>query len=471
MVKLGSGQYWQASPISKESSVKELLGLAREILSSSSRSDADCDRALRCLDEASKLEPLIPETLFLRARLDCELRQWSDALDALTQSRELHAKESFSPPSEEWALLALVHSNLGRRDEALQSLEQAEVSVSLNEADWQNTLAMAEKQMGIPQASDQPEQWVGRQFIPRKSATTRTTSGRVASEQTLPYTILRVEGNNLWTSKGMIQRSQVVPLESAAEYYSNVLARTPKDVGILNNRGIARRAKGEFELAVEDYTAVIELRPNIATAYGNRGRVYLYDLEELDKALADYDQALKLDPRNANNHFDRASLLRRQGRLDDALKSFETAIGLAPQQGVYLTSRAYVWAAQGARDRMMQDLDEGARISPDDDLVWANRAWLLATTPGESLRDGQQAVAAANKACELSHWTRASVLDTLAAAHAEIGDFSKAIEWEEKVIALTPASKRPKYEERLKLYREGKPFRDHPKTPTTVSSH
>lgn len=75
LVKLGSGQYWQASPISKESSVKELLGLAREILSSSSRSDADCDRALRCLDEASKLEPLIPETLFLRARLDCELHQ------------------------------------------------------------------------------------------------------------------------------------------------------------------------------------------------------------------------------------------------------------------------------------------------------------------------------------------------------------------------------------------------------------
>ncbi len=469
LVKLGSGQYWQASPISKESSVKELLGLAKEILSSSSRSDADCDRALGYLDEASKLEPLIPETLFLRARLHGELRQWSDALDALTQSSELHAKESLSPPSEEWALLALVHSKLGHRDEALQSLEQAKVSVNLNEADWQSILAMAEKQMGIPQASDQPEQWIGKKFMPRKSATTRTSSGRVASEQTLPYTIVRVEGNNLWTSKGMIHRSQVVPVESAAEYYTNVLARTPKDIGMLNNRGIARRVMSESELAVEDYTAVIELGPN-ATAYGNRGRVYSYDLEELDKALADYDQALQLDPRNANNHYHRASLLRRQGRLDDALKSFETAIGLAPQQGVYLTSRAYVWAAQGDRDRMMQDLDEGARISPDDDLVWAIRAWLLATTPGEALRDGQQAVAAATKACELSHWTRTSVLDTLAAAHAEIGDFSKAIEWEEKVIALTPASKRPEYEERLKLYREGKPFRDHPKTPTTVSS-
>ncbi len=156
----------------------------------------------------------------------------------------------------------------------------------------------------------------------------------------------------------------------------------------------------------------------------------------------------------------RASLRRRQGEFDDALTSFEKAIQLAPSHGFYLTSRAFVWAAQGDRERMMQDLDAGARISPNDAFVWNNRAWLLATSPNDSLRDGKQALQAAMKACELSKGKRDSCLNSLAAAHAALDEFAKAIEWQTKAIELTPLSKRPKLELRLELFREGKPYRE-----------
>ena len=53
------------------------------------------------------------------------------------------------------------------------------------------------------------------------------------------------------------------------------------------------------------------------------------------------------------------------------------------------------------------------------------------------------------------------MLATLAAAYAEVGEFDKAVEWEEKAIQLyANADDRKKGEERIKLYKEKKPYRE-----------
>jgi hypothetical protein len=53
------------------------------------------------------------------------------------------------------------------------------------------------------------------------------------------------------------------------------------------------------------------------------------------------------------------------------------------------------------------------------------------------------------------------MLATLAAAYAEVGEFDKAVEWEEKAIQLyANADDRKKGEERLKLYKDKKPYRE-----------
>ena len=51
------------------------------------------------------------------------------------------------------------------------------------------------------------------------------------------------------------------------------------------------------------------------------------------------------------------------------------------------------------------------------------------------------------------------ILDTLAAAHAEAGDFDSAIKWQVKAIDFgTDANQKAEYRTRLKLYRDKKPF-------------
>jgi tetratricopeptide (TPR) repeat protein len=85
----------------------------------------------------------------------------------------------------------------------------------------------------------------------------------------------------------------------------------------------------------------------------------------------------------------------------------------------------------------------------------------LATAPDEKIRDGKRALADARRAAELTNWTNGIVLDTLAAAHAEVGEFDKAVTWQENALALEPEL--PEAKLRLELYRQRKPFHGLPK--------
>jgi len=90
-----------------------------------------------------------------------------------------------------------------------------------------------------------------------------------------------------------------------------------------------------------------------------------------------------------------------------------------------------------------------------------SRAWLLATCPDKKIRNGNRAVIDASLSCKLTNWKEDDLLNTLAAAHAEAGEFEQAIKWQKEAISLLKVeSQRADWESRLALYREGKPYRE-----------
>ena len=90
-------------------------------------------------------------------------------------------------------------------------------------------------------------------------------------------------------------------------------------------------------------------------------------------------------------------------------------------------------------------------------------AWFWATCPSAAHRDSARAVEYATRVCEETQWKNGNFLDTLAAACAEAGDCAHAVEWQQKANALftfTDEQEKHKAEERLALYKEGKPYRE-----------
>ena len=73
------------------------------------------------------------------------------------------------------------------------------------------------------------------------------------------------------------------------------------------------------------------------------------------------------------------------------------------------------------------------------------------------MRDGKKALEAARTAYELAKGP--NELAALAAAHAELGDFAKAVEWQTQALAVAPQAQKDQYQQRLKLYQDGKPYR------------
>ena len=78
----------------------------------------------------------------------------------------------------------------------------------------------------------------------------------------------------------------------------------------------------------------------------------------------------------------------------------------------------------------IQHFKQAIALDPDrlDAEVYAFAAWLLARCPQASLRDSQLAVKYATTACDLTEWTEGWTISILAAALAETGDLTQAIE-------------------------------------------
>jgi len=109
------------------------------------------------------------------------------------------------------------------------------------------------------------------------------------------------------------------------------------------------------------------------------------------------------------------------------------------------------------------DTKDASRPNPKNAAIYNGMAWVMATSPNTKDRNGKHAVDYATKACELTGWKNPKYLATLAAAHAESGDYSSAIQCQERALALVPAGKTQEYTKRIELYQTDKPFRDGPK--------
>ena len=87
-------------------------------------------------------------------------------------------------------------------------------------------------------------------------------------------------------------------------------------------------------------------------------------------------------------------------------------------------------------------------------------AWILATHPDAKWRDGAQAVTLAERCVQATQNRFPPVMNTLAAAYAEVGRDDDAVRVQVKAIEMAKGEDKASLQERLKLYQAGKPYRE-----------
>jgi len=97
------------------------------------------------------------------------------------------------------------------------------------------------------------------------------------------------------------------------------------------SRGDAYRLReNDIDRALADYDQAIRLKPDFALAFASRGFVYLFARRRLDQAVADFNEAIRTDPASANVFYYRGVAWSGKGLWDRAIDDFSEAIRLRP---------------------------------------------------------------------------------------------------------------------------------------------
>ena len=110
-----------------------------------------------------------------------------------------------------------------------------------------------------------------------------------------------------------------------------------------HNDGLMHSSRGEYEEAIADYTEAIRLDPTYAMAYRSRGVAH-HHLGEFEEAISDYTEAIRLDPDYAMAYYDRGIARADLGEYEEAIADYTEAIRLDPEYAVAYNNLAWTMA-------------------------------------------------------------------------------------------------------------------------------
>jgi tetratricopeptide (TPR) repeat protein len=227
----------------------------------------------------------------------------------------------------------------------------------------------------------------------------------------------------------------------------------------LHNRAVSRAQQGDLAGALADFNRALQHNPGLAVAYRNRGEL-LAATGRTEEAASDYTAALAQLPQDAELYAMRGEANHRLGKYDEALADLSQSIEIAPHNAVAYAQRGNVHAEQGDYERAISDFRQALTIDADSAEAHRSLAWLLATCPDHTFRNPRQALASASRAAQLAAPGDPFMLDALAAAHANAGQFDRAIRCQQEAIINVPGDFAQPFRERLALYEQHRPFRN-----------
>jgi protein O-mannosyl-transferase len=288
---------------------------------------------------------------------------------------------------------------------------------------------------------------------------------------------------------------QLGEFTKAAEMFGEAVPDEEADAELHKDFGDALAAQGKYAAAVAQYKQALQLDERLATAHVGLGNVNARQRQP-DAAIAQFQKSLELEPGLAAAHGAWADLCVQLGQFEEARKHYEDALRHNPNCVEAHAALGDLAARAQQHEKAIQHYREAVRLRPmhadlrktlGDLLLSQGRAseavaeyraalearpgwvavagrlaWLLATCEEAQLRNGPEAVRLAEQTCRQTGNRHPVALDTLAAAYAEAGRFSEAIQTAKQAVALARTGGEEALardaEQRLTLYQRGLAF-------------
>lgn len=251
--------------------------------------------------------------------------------------------------------------------------------------------------------------------------------------------------------------------ERMLEPLEQVVADCPDGAGFRTLLGDTYRRLRRFGEAREQLDAALELDPRYDPALFYLGALHEVQ-DEVEPALAAYRANLALRPEYVPAREAVARLL--AGREDHAgaLAEYEEIVRLDPNQARHWLVRADLERRLGRPERRVQALARAAQLAPDDSSIQNDYAWVLCTSAQDDLRDGARALELARRMVAATERADPDLLDTLAVALAETGEFGQAREVAGEALAKARAAAATELvraiEDHLAHFERGEPIRE-----------
>jgi tetratricopeptide (TPR) repeat protein len=230
-----------------------------------------------------------------------------------------------------------------------------------------------------------------------------------------------------------------------------------------NDLGVLLVEQGRVEEAVAQFEKAATLKPDFAAARANLGGA-LVKAGRLDDALVQLTKALESDARCAPAHYNLGLVLSQRGDAPGAIREWRRALDLDPKYAEAHDRLGDTLDAQGRTAEALAHWRDSIELQPNNAPALRRAAWALATSPDATIRNGGEALRFAVRAIEVSGGNDARMLDTLAAAYAEKGQFADAALTARRALARAEQENQPALAAdiriRIALYDADRPFRD-----------